>query len=219
MEGKLTLEEYLKMFPEKTSLDFITNPEVAVEIALGVREMQQQIENYKRAPLVFTTRSGIVLKIRPVPSHVTREVLRQLKEPKVPVFHNDAKERDEENPRDPTYLAAVDEFKNKQVDLSNRTYLLYTEVLGLLPEGIDSPTDSTWSDELKFIGVEVHDSGRERYVDWLKFYALTDADFKDLMTAMYVAGGLVSEEDIAAAITSFPDNKNGTANTDVPTRE
>ena len=180
-------------------------------------QINQSIAMDKRAPNVFTTRNGVTLKIRPVPSHVTRAVLQTIKEPRVPVFHNEAKERDEPNPIDPDYLGALDAYKNKQVDLTNRAYLLYTSVINGLPDGVLDYESELWSQELELVGVQgIHESGRERYVDWLKFYLLSDADFRDLMTAMYVAGGLVSEEDVKAAVESFPNNTNGSSNTDIP---
>ena len=188
-----------------------------------MNNIQQQIVQDKRAPRLFTTSNGIVLRIRAVPSHVTREVLRQLKEPRVPTWHNAAKERDEENPLDPDYIEAVAEFKNKQVDLTNRAYLLHTHVNEPdgMPDDVEGPEGTEWSDFQELLGITVHSLSdkRERYIDWLKFHILTDADFRDLMTAIYVAGGLVSEEDVKAAVDSFPDNKNGAALTIVPTEQ
>ena len=182
-------------------------------------QINQSINLDKRAPNVFTTSKGVTLKIRPVPSHVTRAVLQTIKEPRIPTWHNEEKSRDEQNPIDPDYLEALDAYKNAQVDLTNRAYLLYTSVINDLPEDIDPYDSEAWSTELELVGVQgIHESGRERYVDWLKFYLLTDADFRDLMTAIYVAGGLVSEEDVKAAVESFPDNKNGAPDINVPVK-
>lgn len=198
-------------------LSIITNPEVASSIMEArLNQVEQQLMSNKRAPRVFTTTNGVVLKIRPVPTHVTREVLRQIKEPRVPSFFNEAKQRDEENPLDPEYLQALEEFKEAQVDLTNRAYLLHTEVFGELPEGIQHMDESGWDEDLEFIGIQVHDSGRERYVDWLKYYVLADIDFRDLMGAILTAGGLVTEEAVKGAIESFPDNKNGTSDINIP---
>lgn len=209
-------------FEAENLLNVITNPAVVVSIMeTKLDQISQQIEQDKRAPMVFTCRNGVVLQIRSVPAMVLREVMNQIKEPRVPTFVNEEKGgRIEENPLDPEYLEAVEAYKNAQVDISNRLYLAYTKPSpGALPNDVEPPDSPVWEEDLKFVGIDVHESGRERYVDWLKFYVLTDVDFRDLMTAMYVAGGLVTEEVVKAAIESFPVNQNGPADTNISTRE
>lgn len=167
--------------------------------------MEQQIATRNKAPLTFQASNGVMLEIRPVSSRLVQQLLKQIKEPKVPTFTNEAKGRLEENPSDPEYLEALSLYKDKTLDVTDRAYLLHTKVISTLPEGVLEESSNEWSNELEYLGLEnIHESGRERYIDWLKYYVLTDGDFKNLMTAMLVAGGLVSEEDVNAAIDNFP---------------
>lgn len=182
-----------------------------------MNNIEQQLHNSTRAPATFTASNGLVLRIRPVSSHVIRDLMRTLPEPKVPIVHLEAKERDEPNPLDPDYIEAVAEYKLKVNDLTERAYLLHTDVYSQLPEGLESYEGTDWSDFQRLVGLEIHTLGRERYVDWLKYHALTDKDFNDLMTAILVAGGMVSEEAVQQAIESFPNNSVGTTDTSTPT--
>jgi hypothetical protein len=163
------------------------------------------------------TRDGVKLKIRAVPSLVVLAIQKQCNEPAVPIFRNEEKQRDEENPNDPNYIRAVKDYNEKVGELTTQAYLANgIEVVEPLPDGIYSLDDDKWAEGLKLVGLDIPDEGIARKVAYLRWYLIPDEDVADIIGKIAVAGGVVSEEQIAKAAESFRDNTQRDTDTEVP---
>jgi hypothetical protein len=100
--------------------------------------------------------TGIKAKLGPVSASLIDEVTAKVKDPPVPMWHNEEKGRDEPNPGDPAYIEAL-----SGVDLV---------------DGV--PEDDGWLVKLQFLGV-VEDrelSAMEREFVYKKYIAVSAAD-------------------------------------------
>lgn len=178
-----------------------------------MNQIQQSIENDKRAPRVYTCSNGVQLRLRAVPSLAIVAIQRQLKEPPVPTFYNEEKQRDEENPNDPTYIRMKNEFAMASADATTTAYLANgITVLDPLPEDI-SPMDSDdWAEGFVLSGLDIPASGIGRRVAWLKYHVIPDEDLGDLIGAIAIAGGLVTEQAVQDVAATFRDNDTGPTN-------
>lgn len=129
------------------------------------------------------------------------------KEPKVPVMFIEAKEREEENPHDPDYLAAYEEW---EVDATNA---IMGALIGLatcivsVPKGFDKPAQKGWQETMEAIGVEVPKGETARYIAWVRYWAIQgNEDLQMLAKALRRQNG-IPEEEVADAADSFPDNE------------
>lgn len=150
--------------------------------------------------LVLST--GVVVRARPMSKQVYVAVLRKFPAPTVPRVYVADKEREEENPNDPAYLAAV---RQREIDsafaVTDAALLLGLEVVSV-PEGFPGPDDPAWLEERELLGLSSGDTASARRLDWLKYKAAPDdADFKAVMLAVGRRAG-TPEADVTAAIKS-----------------
>lgn len=178
-----------------------------------MNQIQQSIENDKRAPHIFVCANGVQLKLRAVPSLAIVAIQKQLKEPPVPTFFNDEKQRDEENPNDPNYIRELNEWRAASADATTTAYLANgVTVITPLPDNVEPVDSQEWSEGLVLSGLVIADSGIQRRVAWLKYYIVGDEDLGDLIGQIAIAGGLVTEEAVQDVAATF--RNNGTGNTD-----
>lgn len=162
---------------------------------------------------IFTCANGVMLALRPVPSLAIVAITRQLKEPKPPIIIDEERgNREYENPSDPSYIRAIEDYRNALGDATTTAYLANgVTVQEPLPDGIIPMDSAEWSEGLELIGLTIPTSGIARRVAWLKYHIVGDSDLADLITAIATAGGLVSEEDVAAVAETFRNNTTGHA--------
>lgn len=166
-----------------------------------VDEVEQVVEDN---PLEYKTRTGALLRLKKVNKLIVAEASKKIRMPKVPIWMNPDKGREEENPNDPDYLESVQNAKIEQGMLIYSIYLAYgTEVISL-PASID-PLDSTdWSDELSMIaGIDIPNVGRSRYVAWMKYKVIDDEEMNILITRIMRVSGAIKEEDVQKVMDSF----------------
>lgn len=170
----------------------------AAEVAASVSD--------RGGPRRITLSNGIILDIKSVPPFAIREAVSKLEPPKVPVWHNEAKDTDEENPNDPDYLEAVQKFRVDQLLLLNDVMLLLGSSAHHIPDGVSKPEDDDWIEALTSIGLNVQvDNKFKRYAAWLRYYALeSDADIAQLTSSCLMNSG-VTEREVQRAIASFRD--------------
>lgn len=163
-----------------------------------------------------TLPSGVVVRLSAVPSMTILAVTQQLPEPKVPIWHNPDKDRDEPNPIDPEYLEAVKNRQAQMGQITTQAYLANGVKVVSIPEDKHDLDDDTWVEGLEIVGIPVRRSGIGRYVDWLQYHILGDYDLGEVITGIAVAGGTISEDQVAQAVDSFRVDQNGAALTLVP---
>ena len=113
-------------------------------------------------------------------------------------------ERDEENPNDPDYIAAIEERDTRVYRAGVDIALVMGTSCKDVPTGWYRPEDKGWLDELPVGELEVDVSNEAiRYLNWLHLYALrTPHDLSRTTYNALVRAGLM-EAEIASAIASF----------------
>lgn len=175
-----------------------------------------------KAPRVYTCSNGVVLRLRPVPALLINDITTKfVKKPQVPTYENEGG-RLEENPSDPAYVAAINDYNLQIQEMSTRTLLIRGTQPLTVPSDIENVDDKGWSEELEALGiVDIPVSGVDRRYYWLKYYVLEDAnDLSNLLQEISVASGLITEESVQQAAESFRDIQTRDTNlTIVPTTE
>lgn len=172
----------------------------------------------------FTTKSGVMLKLKRVPPLLVDDARRNLVEPRVPKVPNLDKDEEgsveEDNPSDPDYVEALSKYQSALSDLTSGIYL----TRGTEPylqsgpsegqpstNGIPNWESSEWSADIEDIAqIKIPAVGRRRYWCWLKYIVLDDInDFGDLLKAVMRMSGITMEEDVAKAADSFRSDEEG----------
>lgn len=165
-------------------------------------------------PNLLTTSKGVVIRVQGIPNMMLADARRKIKPPKIPTWHNPDKDRDEENPNDPEYIDALQEY-NMRVGTMGVTAMLAfgTEVMGKLPADVQSASDPGWSDDLKeILDVDVPAGGKGRYAAWLRLYVLSDPDLTEVTRAVSRASGIVTEAEVEVEQDNFrPDEERDAA--------
>lgn len=152
----------------------------------------------------FVTSNGVVLELRGVPSLVTVAVLKSHPKPRVPIVLNDDKGgREEENPNDPNYIAALERYQEEQVDLTSNVYLANGVKIKSVPNDYLPIESDEWTEPLRFSGIDIPSDDVGRRVAYLKYYLLQDDDCGKVITAVAIAGGIVTEAQVDEAAETF----------------
>lgn len=123
---------------------------------------------------VVTLSTGVRVRLHPVSSSLIEDLKSVIPFPEVPVVHIEEKDRDEENPNDPVYLAKVDETNRKRGEAA---------LAGLLEFGVELldglPEDDTWLRKLQRLA-------KKNLLDLTGFDPKDDFD-KEFLYKRYVA--------------------------------
>jgi hypothetical protein len=156
-----------------------------------------------------TLENGVALRLKPVPPFAIRNAAAHLKRPEVPIWVDPDKGREEPNPNDPDYQAAVRQYVNDQAEAALTVALLLgTEVISV-PEGMYGVADERWAEEvtesMALAGghFEVHASGKARYLDWLRMYAIPSEIDNYRLTRILTSGVGLTEAEVQRSVESF----------------
>ena len=153
---------------------------------------------------IVSLSNGIVLKLKPVPPFLARQAVISLQRPKPPVVFLEDKGREEENPNDPEYQRAIQEYEARQIELGLNVMLLVGTAVETVPKGCYGPDDDEWLEDLAIVGIEVDvERPRARYLAWLRYYALQSASDIALVTQALATGVGLTEEEVQATADSF----------------
>lgn len=162
---------------------------------------------------LITLSSGIVLRLKSVPPETVRRAGEKIPKPKPPVVFIESKGREEENPFDPDYAKALEEWIEQCGNSRMDSILVLGVEIHHLPEGVDGPDDSNWLEELEYLGIAnplATENKLARKLDWLKCYALrTGDDIIKVANQLYRKVGAVTEEEVLLAMESFPGGNRG----------
>lgn len=129
---------------------------------------------------IVTLSTGVRVKLHVVTGSTMQSVLDRLEPPKVPVFHNKDLGRDDENPNDPDYKIALENY----MDERNRAVVDALLIWGV--ELVDPvPTDGFWMKGLKrsaklgHVNLDEFDLEDEDDLEFLykRHYAVGNEDF------------------------------------------
>lgn len=177
------------------------------------QEILDAISVVEENPYEYLGRKGTKLKLFSVSSQLVSDAMAKVTPPSVPKYWNDRQERELENPMDPGYVSAVQAFEMRRNTIIVNIYLVMGTTLKSVADGMYKPNDNEWSDDINEIAgeLEVPETGRTRYLCWLKYYALTDNDIGDVIQKIQRLSGIVTEKEVDEAVIHFPgDAERGT---------
>ena len=157
-------------------------PEGAKDAVLGVVKQAREGEQ----PIEVTLLTGAKATLHPVSPALIQDVQVSIQNPPVPVFHNEEKGRDEENPSDPAYLAALEraEMERTQAVMDAQIMMGVELVPGYqIPPG--------WAKRLKRLGLEFDEKDPDEVEFTFKKYGVSNSH---LILLGKLSG--ISEEDI-----------------------
>lgn len=157
-----------------------------------------------------TLSTGIVLRLRPVPPRILADAATRVPKPEVPVVFITSRERNEANPDDPAYQAALAEWTRNTTDASFKLGLILGTAVEHIPDGYYPPESDDWINEIEAaFAVDGRESPvrrepeKARYLDWLLYHALGNDEDQFVLTSAMWSATLVTQEALAAAIESF----------------
>lgn len=188
-------------------------PKAEAEAVTAAAEVSEEEDKEKSSPREIRLSSGVVLHLRPVPPFLVRKVASKIERPKVPVVDMPEKGRKEENPSDPDYEAALEEYEEKTFDAGFNLMLARGVDIVSVPEGMSGVDDEGWIEELKDFDIDLEvSSPSARKISWLRLCALTTT-----IDVMNVSQGLsrltgMGEEEVESAVSSFRNRETRRAN-------
>lgn len=147
---------------------------------------------------IIKLEDGRRAKLLPVSSTLIDAVTNQIKDPPVPMWHNDDKDRDEPNPSDPDYIAELNEASRKRgLAALDALAMFGIELLDGIPE------DRTWIKKLKMLHVDLDEYNLDDELDveflYKRFFVANNQVIQKLSE---VSG--ISPDEVEAAEASFP---------------
>lgn len=159
--------------------------------------------------------SGVVLERIPVPRAMLMDIWRKYKEPEIPTFFNEDKQRNEENPNDPDYIKALEDF-NVQVTFAMLDIgIVFGTKIHSLPKDFVNPYSPEWVDTCNVLGLEVPENDKIKYLKWVKYIAApTEGDLVAISNGVLPNYG-VRQTTVEQAIETFPGKEGGSTNPEV----
>ena len=175
----------------------------AVEAITQAAQVAAQLTARAVSPTLTLT-NGIVLNCRAVPPLAIREAQISQPAPRPPVLMNEAKGREEENPNDPDYIAAVQVHAAHQLSRVSDTMMLLGTAVASLPEWAAAPESDEWIEPLEALGIVINRENKyQRYLAWLRLYAcVAESDVVRILRNVTGLSG-VTEEEVQRAAAAF----------------
>lgn len=173
-----------------------------------VTALESTVEN----AATYRLSNGIVLEFTHVPPQAVRRAMSAVKEPEVPTFHNDQKDRDEPNPMDPDYLRDLQTWIAATAEAGQAVAFMLGVKVVSVPEDMLDVDDGEWIEEVEEVWkitcpdddltVPVS-SPKERLLSWLRYYAITSDIDTYITTSICMQRIGLTEEEVQAAVASF----------------
>ncbi len=190
---------------------------LAADVANAIREARM------KAGDTVTLSSGIKLKLKPVSQTLLRRAIAKLDKPSVPKWLNPNTNIEEENPNDPDYLDALEEYRLALFDATCRVLFVVGTECESVPEGYFRPEDDGWVQQVTAVLGESPDISDEvrRYMEWIECHAIgrRQEDQGLLMAACALFSGFIFEQEVAEALNSFRGGALGYAHRGVPAED
>lgn len=155
--------------------------------------------------MVVTIGSGVQFEVNQVSPFSIQEKQDALlpARPAVPIVHIQEDDRDVEVPEDPKYQAALLAWQARVVRETYDLLIVLGTKLVNVPEGVQKPEDTDWSEDLALVGISIPPGKKGRYLAWVRHYACRSTDdVTKLITSVQRLAG-VTEEDAAKAAAMF----------------
>lgn len=157
-----------------------------------------------------TLPSGVVVLTKRVPWALVAAVDARMKHmrPKPPVVFIKARGKNEENPNDPDYKAALQSW---EVDSALATYDVFllegVEVLAV-PEGMPGPADQDFIERMEALGEDMATEPK-RKIRWLRYVAAAEPEAISQLIEEVGNRTFIREDEVEAAAGTFPADEGG----------
>lgn len=160
--------------------------------------------------------TGVRARVHAVAMGLIEACTGQVEDPKIPIWHNPDKDRDEENPSDPEYLRQLNQVNKQRYRAVEDAMVMFGVEL---VDGV--PPKEEWMPRLEVLrrrgaidlsGFDLEDSVDLEFV-YKRFIAVGAPD----LNLIRAAG--VSEEEIQRALESFPGSATGDTDRGLPPEE
>jgi len=162
--------------------------------------------------------NGVVLRLRNPSPMAVAAALQSVgdDEPKPPKVWIKDKDREEENPADPEYLAAKRIWLATAGQRALRALLPTGTALESKPDDVVGPDDEDYADLMASMGIEPGAGRFTRYVQWVLYVAAGGTDDFQKLSMLLMRRAGVSEEDVAEAEATFRGDTSGPADQTAP---
>lgn len=137
-------------------------------------------------PIEVTLLTGAKATLHSVSPVLIQDVQMAIENPTVPVVWNEVKDRDEENPNDPSYLAALERAEAQRTQAVMDAQVMFGVEL---EEGFEAPPE--WVKRLKRLGLEFDEDDPDEVEFAYKKYGVSNT----IMVLLARLSG-ISEEDV-----------------------
>ncbi len=163
--------------------------------------------------------TGVVLKLHIPAPMVVQSAFKEAKknEPKPPTVYIKDKDRNEENPSDPDYVAALKQWRYEAGMRGLRALIPTGTTLETVPNGIPGPDHEDYADLMASMQIDPGAGRFTRYVQWVLHVACGGVDDLDSLTNALMRRLGVTEEDVAEAQASFRGIQGGAADRGIST--
>lgn len=152
----------------------------------------------------FTLSNGVVIRTRAVSREAVRRALLAVRLPSPPNVWIEAKQRNEVNPNDPSYIDALAEAHKARLSAVQRVLLALGVEIVSVPDDMDGPDTDEWWQRLEATGITIrHDSPVMRQLEWLEMVALNNTMDAALTFARAAATYGLFEEEVRASVEFF----------------
>jgi hypothetical protein len=161
----------------------------------------------------YTLVNGVVLAFKQVPALIVQRAQMAIPRPEVPKVYIEDQDRFEENPNDPAYAAALNDWLYSMAEAELNVGLMLGVEIEHLPDGMFKVDDDDWIDDALSVadvmgidlGIE-REKVRGRWLDYLRYYIITSEEDLMVITRAVSTRVALSEADVQTAVATFRRN-------------
>lgn len=152
---------------------------------------------------IATFPNGLRLKLHPnrMSKQLIIDAAADVLDPAVPMFYAKDLGRDEPNPNDPAYLAALEDAQNRRAWASIKAALVLGTSIEELPPDTEGPDEVDWEMVRalrKWSVQQMPSDPYSRYEAWIRYFGMLGAgnelvEFVHLVRWLFVAAGMTAE--------------------------
>ena len=160
--------------------------------------------------------NGLRLKLHPnrMSKQLIYDAASGIVDPPVPMFYSEDLGREEPNPENPEYIAALKDTENRRAWASIKALLVLGTSIEQLPPDTDGPDQTDWDMVASLRGWQrsrIPDDKYSRYEAWLRYFGLLGAgnelvEFVALVRWLFIAAGMTAEA-AAQIVATFRDGE------------
>lgn len=165
---------------------------------------------------IATFPNGLRLRLHPnrMSKQLIYDAASAIVDPPVPMYYSEDLGREEPNPDDPAYRAALEDAEHRRSWASIKALLVLGTSVEELPPDTDGPEATDWAMVAAVRGWHrdrIPDDPYSRYEAWLRYFGLIGAgnelvEFVQLVRWLFVAAGMTAEA-AAQIVATFRDGE------------